>query len=807
MNKTGWIKKTLACFLVATLMVCAPFTNVPKNAFAAGEDEAAEEATDEGTKLYIKELRLGEGPKSEDALKSLRDGGYLILEKDGQPVNLNEDSASHNLFSSSPSDIYVYLGYKTTTNPDEAITDMAVMNMKGGYSFDDYAKLIEKELDTKIKPFMDKFVDTIREYRENYAKPEASVNHVKADMVRQLLNRYTDDDTDGSPIGDLLLNETKYEMGDKAYDALSDSDKKKHADIITMLMQANLMNLSMIEKYLVRAADASDDTWLDRFEKTSLDQLYEEAEEANPDTTKDDIDKILDKKYNDAAKQILDSWDEYAEIMGSFEDKQDELTAASEELEEKVDELQKSNDSENMDEEQQDDRDREILKIENEFIEQQQDAIAVGVSSQVQEKETDDMSMRDFFSQPAESFKGKDIRKLYPMIASLSKGQIAGLQFLSVADLLDAGVNNVANLKNSIDKIEEIPVVSVYEGVNREVFESGKVALTNDALRQNAVTGSDDTMNSSLIENAALGLATLATGITALGVFMKSRSVIHKMQGMSQIEHTYDWFKLNVESIDLVSEEQAALLKSAHRLRVVSGIFTGVMAFLAIVTAISFATDYMNQYRVNFSPIPKYIVDETDITTINDKGEKEFIRNETSYYRVVECNRSSLKVEKDYVKFYQTRTSEIGDYGDLNGAGGKEWLALYTVKYKNAAPILADSLLVKTGKDSATVPDDYKTGIHMFGEKSAYNLQNKKFLYREPEELRIYFKQDMEVRIPETGYTAEARANDDKFEDVGAIVAGGSNILLLGIGFAAGAIVVWFVMFVTRKRKKDTTSK
>ena len=34
-------KKLIACFLIAAIMVCAPFTNVPKNAFAAGEDTAS----------------------------------------------------------------------------------------------------------------------------------------------------------------------------------------------------------------------------------------------------------------------------------------------------------------------------------------------------------------------------------------------------------------------------------------------------------------------------------------------------------------------------------------------------------------------------------------------------------------------------------------------------------------------------------------------------------------------------------------------------------------------------------------------
>ena len=841
MKKTVFMKKCIACLLIAAIMICAPFTNVPKNAFAAGEDtvsgtaaeeapeadagestentdsaetsvgaenEIAENENETGTKLYVKELKLGEGITAEEAQKSLTDEGYFILEKDGKPVDLNEGSTSKSYFYDGPEDAHVYLGYKTTTNPDDAITDMAVMNMKGGYDFQEYEMIIQNNLDTKIKPFLDQFIDTIREYRENYAKPEKSVNHTKADMVRQLLNRYTDDDTDGSPIGDLLLNETKYEMGDEAYKALSGAEKKKHADILIMLLQGNLMGISMIEKYLARAADSSDDTWIDRFEKTSLEGLYEEMEKENPDATKGDIEKKLDKKYNDAAKQILASWSEYSEIAQNYEDKQDELIAESEEIGDRLNEINNEADYEKLDEEQRDEVDREILKLQDEILEQQQDAIAVGVSAQVQEKETDDMNMRDFFSQPEETFKGEGIRKLYPMIASLSKGQIAGLQFLSVADLLDAGLNNVANLKKNTDKIEEIPISSIYEGVNREIFDSGKVALTNDALRQKAMANPDENIIDSFIFTTIFGAAALASGITSLGLFLRSQSLVRELNvlgvgGQKWFKHTGSWYSKNSSSLTAV-EGAESMAENVGRLRVGSFILCGAFVALAAFNIYISWIELKYYYHVDFTPIPKYIVDETDITTINDKGEKEFLRNETAYYRVVECNRRSMS-KGSYEKYYEKRITQIGDYGDLNGTAGKEWLALYTVKYKNAAPILADSLLVKTGADSSTPPDDYKMGIHMFGEKNAYNLQNNKLLYRDPEAIRIWFKQDTEVRTSLSTDGSTEGGKNNKLDETGTLVGGGNKVLYAGIGFAAGALIVWVIMFVMGRRKKDGT--
>ncbi|MBR4554680.1 MAG: hypothetical protein IKO27_03705 [Ruminococcus sp.] len=87
--------------------------------------------------LYISEVYLSYGDTDEKAKKWLEDNGYEILDQ-----NLNEDAEGGvswlGLASKKRS---VYLGYKTTDDPDEAITDMRAMNMRGDYSYNEYEKI------------------------------------------------------------------------------------------------------------------------------------------------------------------------------------------------------------------------------------------------------------------------------------------------------------------------------------------------------------------------------------------------------------------------------------------------------------------------------------------------------------------------------------------------------------------------------------------------------------------------------------------------------------------------------------------
>ncbi len=101
-----------------------------------GPVQVAASAAENEKKTYISEVKVGMGVTSEEAAKELLAGGFTILTDDsGQYADLNKDAGSKSILKEGPNQKIVYLGYKTTENARDAITDLAVMNMNGGYSF------------------------------------------------------------------------------------------------------------------------------------------------------------------------------------------------------------------------------------------------------------------------------------------------------------------------------------------------------------------------------------------------------------------------------------------------------------------------------------------------------------------------------------------------------------------------------------------------------------------------------------------------------------------------------------------------
>jgi len=268
---------------------------------------------------YISEVKIGVGKTAGEAEKSL--DGYVILQKDGKNADLNAGAGGG---IGSKGERVVYLGYKTTSERSEAITDLAVMNMKGGYSVKDYEVLMEQQMTQQIIPFVNGFLAAIEEYRENYTS-EYPENKARAKYVHDALNKLTDDDCGGAGLGDLLLNETKYEMGDEAYEALSEADKKQHADILTIIAQSNGKATLIMENLITRAADTSEDTWIDRFVGTT----YEDLLGLYPDMLPSDAANELAKEYDDDAKQILTMWSALGEQLDSYDENMARLSSST----------------------------------------------------------------------------------------------------------------------------------------------------------------------------------------------------------------------------------------------------------------------------------------------------------------------------------------------------------------------------------------------------------------------------------------------------------------------------------------------
>ena len=160
--------KILSLFLAVLMFMMA----LPIAAFAAKQE------------TYIKEIRISTAATEDEAKQWLIDNDYLVLD-----VNLNQKTGKD----------CVYIGYKTTTNPDEAITDLSLMQMDGGYSFSEYEAMVEK-MEQEIMEIIDSLETSITEARANYmADKKCAVG------AHGILNRFREDDS-GKLLGDLLLD-------------------------------------------------------------------------------------------------------------------------------------------------------------------------------------------------------------------------------------------------------------------------------------------------------------------------------------------------------------------------------------------------------------------------------------------------------------------------------------------------------------------------------------------------------------------------------------------------------------------------
>ena len=698
--------------------------------------------------MYISDVKVGMAKKAADAEKALE--GYTILTDDkGQKVDLNYNAGGD---WASKGDKVVYLGYKTTTDSDKAITDLALMNMKGGYSVEDYDALMEGYLNQQIIPFVETFIAAIKEYRENYSSSIPD-NKTRAQYVHDALNKYTDDDCNDAPLGDLLLNETKYEMGDAAYDALSAAEKAKHADIVTLIAQANGMATLIIERLLVNAADTEETTWIQRLPKITYEDLL-----VKTGFTLSKAQKEVDKLYYDDAMKLLEVWDTFREQLEHY----DEAVALVEELqnedlseEEAIIENFKGM-AESTEEEQ------EALGKAMAKVQVHSDTLAnaladVACADFLKSVEYEDGTLFDLFLTPAEEI-DEDITLIYPVVAALSPGQRAGIELLTLEELVMMGATNQEGYKKI--SLNDFEVSSVYFGVDRQVYEKGGVGLTSDALRARAeefaMTDEDSVLspltyfmlgltavsvvaviaglgsviyNASALTKAASTVASLKTQLARLNnsIALESKNLtdLANMGFSSEalestaagMESTAKWAS---ETRIALSKNQSYLSRVSSRSATCSKLTKGLgvaMMFLVAITTYMSYRDMVNHYKVEFTPIPRYMVDEKDITAFNSKGEKIVIKNQSAYYRAALCNRSSS------AEYFDT----VGDVADLNGDVGKQWLALYYSKNEAELPILANSL--KAVKGDNKVPENYTMGIHMFGTGAAENLNNPLYIW------------------------------------------------------------------------------
>jgi hypothetical protein len=750
---------------------------------------------------YISEVKVFMGDYS-----SAEAEGYTLLKDGNNPVDLNDDAGGS---IASKGEKAVYLGYKTTKNRKEAITDLALMNMKGGYDVAEYDALYNRYINSQMMPFIQTFLATINEYRANYVSKKTA-NKARAQYIHDTLNKFFDDDT-GKGLGDLLLNTTIFEMAKPQYDALSDKEKEKtsfndvnervrnslseverkeHADLLTILAQGNGNAILLMQNLLMRAADSNNNTWMDRMSDLSYDNLLDQT-----DLPPTDAKKKVAKLYDDTAQTILDMWDSFSEEMNAY----DENVEAVEKFD--FNACQKAIDAKDTITEKTSEEEKE--KILNAFVDAAGKLSEITAKSQaialhdaMDEMDYLDGTMLDFFMQSAEEIED-DITILYPMAAVLTNGQKAGLDIVSLRELCIITLTDGKQYKNiDADFMEE---TSVFDGVDRRIYEKGGVALTSDSLRKDALAKAteNDSFSFSWWTYGMMGVTVLSAAALFASVKFLGKVKNLASEATSQYEYVYDVIEekgyneitgATLSDKQIIAKMQSnngyrevynnynsanSLVKSTRYL--VYGI-TAVMVIMIAVTTWLTWRDMCAYYDVKFSPIPHYMVDEKDIIGYNKKGEKIMLKNQSAYYKAVECNRT----EAD--EMFKT----LGTCADVNGDVGQQWLALYAVKNELMEPILASSLKVVV--DSAEMPAGYKTGVHMFGSEAAFNLNSSLYDWNDSApSVYIYFKTD-----------------NSTASTTGANFTAGSLALAGGSGLALGVVITALAM--TSKRKK-TESK
>ena len=702
---------------------------------------------------YVSDVTIAYGNSYDEAVQWLKSNGWNQYVQ----ADLNKNSAS--IFDK---DRAVVLGYKTTYNVNEAITDLALMNMEGGYSYTSYDNLMSKKKD-ELKLFVSDFSKALEEYRTNY-----EAGKKKAVAAYNMLNEFYDDDT-GEKMGTLLLNPLKEEMPAAEYEALSAEEKKKHADFTTITLQGNALAVIGVESVVGMAADTNDTTWLERLSALGPDGLIDKYTEEKGMTVKQATSEIaLD--YGETADQLLSLWGKLQETIELYEST--DLTQDS-----SADEINAFFDS-------------------HPNVEFKDWVNVVSFYDELAEMPYgEDETLLDLFTYTQEEMSDDEYLQLCTIASVLTDGQKCTLGFNSLAQLLNYGIignNEKVWAQANTEALEFADTVSenegygagtkepisVYDGIDRSLFE-GDLALTSDAKRKEAKSNSSiydgniKGVNMVKLRNILFGIG-IGCAVASLGI----NKVVYPIVKARVAPLLTSARGGGITALNIAPEMEGV----GTRITTSAGTWTKIAKGLNIACVVMCAaglavtiTDLVNYYKNDFTPIPDTIVDEVPI---ENSYETKYV-----FYKVAPCNRTE--------KYGKNSTLENDN--DLHADLGKVWLSLYYTKDKTAGkPVTADFVVGKSNNVNG-----YKA-LHLFGEASPVNLSDPKWCYtdelvnslgiKDTTPIYVYYGVDNEASLVSSTFTT------------------GTMALTIGGGILVGAFCGIFTGTLIKKSRKKKSN-
>ena len=235
----------------------------------------------------------------------------------------------------------------------------------------------------------------------------------------------------------------------------------------------------------------------------------------------------------------------------------------------------------------------------------------------------------------------------------------------------------------------------------------------------------------------------------------------------------------------------------------------GIGGAIMIMAAVLKGVQIYKYYHRDFTIIPIMIVDESDIVTyVKDKNGKDVKLinfDQFAYYEVVKCNRQEIGLHKNVQSGVSDYKSwGCGDAADINADVGKQWLAMYVNRSAGKGnPILADTLTLKTGKDSEKTPSDCNGCLHMFTYTNPVKIDDEAYCYRSDKEgMYLYWNGD-EKAFAESTSTGANTSGETKT----ASAFNTGYLALAGIGGLALGILCTTLVMLPKLKKKEKTAE
>ena len=747
--KKMYNKRILSMLLVLAMLF---LTTVP--AFAVKDEE------------YLSDLRIIYADDYEEAKDILTDTvleGYKLFN-----ANLNANTGKTG----------TWIAYKTTTDIEDAITDIAVMQMNGGYNEGNYQAMIQQSYNEYLE-FGENYLTAIEYFKTGY-----DAGHYLSEIAYRQLNFYNVV-TEG--IDDIPEFEGE-RLGDIFYEGIDASD------LATMFMEGNSYALANIRSLIAMGVSYNADG------KTYLEKVAGEAEKYVADNT-----IYNNEEFDSLAGSIAYTLPVFKNMFGELEAYESELNY----------------------------NDEEFTDLEIEYMEYMTVATLMRNTNYLNGK-----TLYQFIMEY--EYNDEDFSAIYPLVAAMNEGQVAMTNVHHYYDVVrysvtvgeDDDIN--AELAEAEAKYGESPF-NIYAGVDRTIYD-GTFALTSAAYRADAFTESGlvaqltggagefgRVMNTIGIVGAGIfGAALLGHGITKAivnkynNVFLKKQAyyfnrhyidadegelissaiddLFKKMPGSNKYKNLdvtskynmldeYYSLTLDVDEtdMDLFNEiksdwnenlEHSPAVKTAKaQAETAQNVGSKVMGvvyamyivggLMTLASAVRIGLEIYNYYHPEYNDIPTAMVDLID-TVDGDRYIK--------YDAVLEAEHN-----KD------------GGYSaaDLNAFSANRWNALYYTKsYEAGKPLLANEFVISTNNN---VPEKKYAPVHRFGEQVSYNLNKYNF----NDDYSIY----LSVKQSDNNKSAVADVPDI----IGSIFGIGTTAIAAGAGAAVGAVGTVLI----RKKKEN----